>query len=454
MEDTKAKKINVELYTRYKTFSWDLLFYYAIIYLFFTETKGISAADVLLAESTYPIFKMLFLIPATVLINSLGKRMSLIIGNSFVAVAIFTYILGNNFWFIVLGELLSAIGFIIKGVCESNILYDSLEKNEKRGVFFARIEGKGTSYYYYIDAISSVIAGILFAINGYIPMVLCLLTTIFSIYLASKFQDIDKREKIDLKTVKDDLIDLKNSYKLFSKSPRLKNLLFFGALISGILLSVTMLRSGIMQEVGIPSGYFGLIFAIMGLISGISARNEHRFHKKYRNKTLGKLALPLVISFIILGIICGSGAVYGIKVITVLIVFLVQYIVKGPFYPLIKQYLNNFTTTKLRTKISSSFNLLENILRFVITFVASILLRVTTTSNTFTILGCVLTLVVVLTLDNMRTKVGLKPEEYTEKDTNIMNLRWYLCLLTVTLKKIADFWKKTLTYFKFIYKIY
>ena len=422
MEDTKAKKTNVDLYTRYKTFSWDLLFYYAIIFLFFTETKGISAADVLLAESTYPIFKMIFIVPATVLINSLGKRTSLIIGNSFIALAIFTYIMGNNFWFIILGELLSAIGFIIKGVCESNILYDSLEKNEKRGVLFARIEGKSTSYYYYIDAISSVLAGILFAINGYIPMYLCLLISIFSIYLAAKFKDIDEREKINLNNVKEELIDLKKSFKLFSKSPRLKYLLFFGALIWATLLSIIMLRSGVMQEIGIPSGYFGVIFAIMGLISGISARNEQRFHKKYRNKTLGKLALPLVFSFIILGIVCSSSAPYAIKVIVVLLLFGVQYIVKGPFYPLIRQYLNNFTTAKLRTKISSSFNLLENILRFIITFTASTLLRFTTTANTFTIIGCILGLIVVLTLDGMRTRVGLKPEEYTEKDTNIMNL--------------------------------
>ena len=423
MVDTKEKKINVNLYTRYKTFSWDLFFYYAIIFLFFTETKGISAADVLLAESTYPIFKIIFLIPATVLINSLGKRISLIIGNSFIAISIFTYIVGNNFWYIILGELLSAIGFIIKGICESNILYDSLEKNEKRGILFARIEGQGTSYYYYIDAISSALAGILFAINGYIPMCLCLLTTVISIYLATKFKDIEKKKKINLSNVKDDLIDLKNSFKLFSKSPRLKYLLFFGALIWATLLSITMLRSGVMQEIGIPSGYFGIIFAIMGLISGISARNEQRFHKKYRNKTLGKLAIPLVFSFIILGIVCSSGAPYAIKVILALLLFGVQYIVKGPFYPLIKQYLNNFTTTKLRTKISSSFNLLENILRFIITFTASTLLRFTTTANTFTILGCLLGLIVVLTLDGMKTRVGLKPEEYTEKDTNISNLK-------------------------------
>ena len=54
---------------------------------------------------------------------------------------------------------------------------------------------------------------------------------------------------------------------------------------------------------------------------------------------------------------------------------------------------------------------------------ASNLLRVTTTANTFTILGCVLGVIVILMLDNMRTKVGLKPEEYTEKDTKILELK-------------------------------
>ena len=54
LENAKDKQTNVNLYARYKMFSWDLLFYYAIIFLFFTETKGISAADVLLAEAFYP----------------------------------------------------------------------------------------------------------------------------------------------------------------------------------------------------------------------------------------------------------------------------------------------------------------------------------------------------------------------------------------------------------------
>ena len=423
MDNAKDKQINVNLYTRYKTFSWDVLFYYAIIFLFFTQTKGINAADVLLAESFYPIFKMVFLIPATILINSIGKRKSLIIGNSFICIAIFVYIIAFDFAFVVLGELLSAIGFIIKGICESNILYDSLEKDEKRGSIFAKIEGKGTSYYYYVDAISSVIAGFLFSINGYIPMILCLIMTIISVYLSTKFKDIDEKQKITKHQVVKECKDLWNSFKLFNKSPRLKNLIFFGALVSAIILSITMLRSSIMQDIGIPAEYFGIIFAVLGLISGISAKNEYRFHKKFKNKTLASLAIPIVFSCMLLGLICNLNISYEVNVITVLVVFLVQYIARGPFYPLIKRYLNNFTTARKNKKISSSFNLLENILRFLITFLASNLLRVTTTANTFIILGCILGVIIVLMLDNMRKKVGLKPEQYSERDIKIVELK-------------------------------
>ena len=160
------------------------------------------------------------------------------------------------------------------------------------------------------------------------------------------------------------------------------------------------------------------------LTERINELTEHlKVHKKFKNKTLASLAIPLVFSCIILGVCCSVNIGYEFNVGVVLIVFLIQYIARGPFYPLIKQYLNNFTTATLRTKISSSFNLLENILRFLITFAASNLLRVTTTANTFTILGCVLAIIVVLMLDNMRKKVGLKPEQYSERDTKIMELK-------------------------------
>ena len=426
MEDIKEKQKNINLYPRYKMISWDLLFYYAIVFLFLTQTKGISAADVVLSEALYPVFKIIFLIPATIMIESLGKRNSLIIGNFFVVLAILAYIAADDLGLVILGQFLSAIGFIIKGVCESNILYESIEKDEKRGLKFAKIEGKGISYYYFLDALTSIASGFLFVINGYIPMFLCLATTIISTILSVKFRNVEENDnsnkKIRKKRIYTETRSLLRSFRLFTKSPRLKNLIFFGALVSAIFLSITMLRSSIMEDIGVPNGYFGVIFAVLELISAIAAKNENRFHKKFRNRTLTALAIPCVTSFVFIGVLCNLDLGYYFNLIIIMLAFIIQYVVRGPFNPIIRQYLNNFTTGRIRNKISSSYNLLENFLRFIITFAASMLLRVTNTTNTFLILGIVLGILVCLMLYHMRDKVGLKPEEYTEKDTKILDL--------------------------------
>lgn len=301
------------------------------------------------------------------------------------------------------------------------MLYDSLEKNEKRGITFSKIDGKATSLYYYIDGISSVISGFLFAINGYLPLIFCLLITIVSVIISINFEEIDNtKEKVKITK---EFTDLIKSLKNIFASSRLRNLLVFGTVFSGILSVLVTLRSSILSDIGVSSQYFGIIFAILGIISGISAKNQHRLHNKFRNKTLASLTLPVVISCIFLGLWCNMGLNYITTLVVLLGIFIIQYIAKGPFYTLIRQYLNNFTTSSLRNKISSSYNMLESLFRFAISLFASFLLRYTTTANTLTIIGCIATVVIVLMLDNMRTKVGLKPEEYKEKDTKILELK-------------------------------
>lgn len=419
----KRKQKNVLLYPKYKMFSWDMLFYYAIIFLFFTEVKGISAADVLLAESFFPLFKVFLLIPSTILIEKIGKRKSLIIGNLFMALSTLSYIFATGLEILLLGQFFSAVGFIIKGICEANMLYDSLEKDEKRAIIFSKVDGKATSLYYYLEALSAVMSGYLFMINGYLPIIFCLITNIISVIMAVKFKEVEDITKTKEIKISQEFKNINQSLRSIFSSPRLRNLLIFGAIFSGILSVLITLRSSLLKDIEVPAQYFGVIFAILGIISGISARNQHNFHKKFKNKTLASLSLPVVVSCIFLGLWCNLKLKYDLTLSIVLVIFLLQYIAKGPFYTLIRRYMNNFTTSSLRTKISSSYNLLESIFRSIITFFASFLLRYTTTANTFTIMGCIFTVILVLMLDNMRKKVGLKPEEYKERDKKILELK-------------------------------
>ena len=52
-KEIQNRKVNARLYPIYKMISWDLLFYYSIIYLFLTQAKGFSASQVLLAEAAF-----------------------------------------------------------------------------------------------------------------------------------------------------------------------------------------------------------------------------------------------------------------------------------------------------------------------------------------------------------------------------------------------------------------
>ena len=423
MESTKEEKHNIRLYPIYKMISWDLLFYYSIIFLFLTQVKGISAADVLLAESAYPIFKFVLLMPLTALITKLGKRKSLIIANAVNAFSIFCYIISQNLMYVIIGQFLSAIAFDIKGVAETNLLYDNLPKTEKRGSQFSKIDGQGLSWYYYIDAITAMASGFLYVINGYLPLVLCLMCCVVSTVLSFKFKTTGREQKEETVRFKTYMKDLKHSFRYMLQSKRLKYLLLFGAIFAGLLSTLVTLRSGILEQIGLSEQYFGIVFAVLGMVSGISAKNQNRIHNEYRNKTLAVLAIPTTVSCILVGFFVLGNFSFSVTLALMIAMFFIQYLTRGPFYTLIRRYLNNFTTSSLRNKITSSYNLVESIARAVITFLASWLLRFTTASNSVLVIGCISTIAIVLLLDAMNDKVGLKPEEYDKKEIEFLEIK-------------------------------
>lgn len=421
MNITKEEQ-NMRIYPIYKMLSWDLLFFYSINFIFLIQVKGISASDVLFAEACYPIFKIILLVPLTALINKIGKRNSLILANSINALSVLSYIVAKDLNFVILGQLLSAITFNIKGIVETNLLYDSLPKDGKRGNAFSKIDGKGMSWYYYADAVSSVASGFLYVINGYIPLILSLICCLLSVVLSFMFNDIKKADQVEITNTKQYITDLKNSLKYMLQSDRLKYLFIFGATFSALLSVLISLRSGTLEQIGVPEQYFGIIFAILGITSGITAKNQNKIHNKFTNKTLAVISIPTAVSCMLIGF-CVSGNFNMQITLTMLIsLFLVQFLAKGAFYTLIKRYLNNFTTSSLRNKITSAYNLAESISRAILSLIASWLLQKTTTSGTVFVLGCIVTIALVLLIDKMRDKVGLKPEEYPKKDIEFLEL--------------------------------
>ena len=412
----KQKKKNVKIFPIYKTVSWDLLFYFPIIFLFLTQVKGFSASQVLFADSFYTLSNTFWQLPITSVVDRIGKKNCLIIGNVLYSLSIFAMIFMKNYYELLLIQFIYALGYSIKGICETNILYDSLPVGKKRGNVFSKIDGKSASYFYIFDSIASVIAGFTFVINGYIPMILCFACCVASTVISFKFRHTkiveEKVEPISLKTYYD---QIKESFKFFLKSRRLKSLIIFNAILMGVIFGIVNLRSSMLSEMKVPEQYFGIVFALLQLSAAFMSRMTDKIQDNFKNKTLTFLAIPTTDSSILIGFI-GADPLSKSSFILIFLLFLVQYAVKGPFQALMTRYLNNFTNRKIRPKITALKNLTSNLFTALVSMLCAVMLGFTTTANTFIVVGCISTIFIVLLLDYMRGKVGLKPEQYGKED--------------------------------------
>lgn len=155
-----VRRKNAKLYPIYKMFSWDLLCYYSIEYLFLTITKGVSISDVLLLSAFYLISKMLVQIPSVTICDFLGRKRSIVLGNAMLVGYMFTLIVAPNMPLMLFAMFLCAFGYAIKNLSETNLLYDSVATRGGDGLY-SRIDSKGGSLYYVFDGIASLVAGYL-----------------------------------------------------------------------------------------------------------------------------------------------------------------------------------------------------------------------------------------------------------------------------------------------------
>lgn len=426
MSNTKEiqdRKLNARLYPIYKMISWDLLFYYSIIYLFLTQAKHFSASQVLLGEAFFTASCLVLQIPIGLIIDKFGKKNSLVFANICMCIFSFMLIIIKSYNQLLIAYFIDAIGFVIKGVCETNILYDSLPKGKKRGGLYSALDGLGASRYYIVDAITSFIAGFTYVISPYFPIVLCLIGNILATILATRFRhtqmpDDEKEIKIGAKKY---FRELKEAIKFSKNSKRMLCLLIFFGLISGLLYNMTTFRSGVLEQIQLPEQYFGIVFAASQIAAAICSKAQNLIHKRFRNKTLSVLGIPLTVSCIVIGFLSMGNVAFG-KTFFIILLFVLQGAIKGVYNVLIYRYLNNFTNKEIRTKLATVRNIVYNLFTIAISLIGSLLLHVTDSANTILIIGGMTTIIIVLLLDYMKDKVGLKPEEYEQEDLKYSTL--------------------------------
>ena len=414
-----ARRNNARLYPIYKMLSWDLLCFYSIEFLFYTITKQISASEVLIASAFYQIFIILMYIPAVTITDLWGRRKGMIIGNSLIVLFVICLICLPGMYSIILANLIFALGYNIKCIAESNLLYDSVATKGGDGLY-SKMEAKGGSLYYLFDGIASLLAGYLFVMNNYLPIFICLFFAVLSMLLSFRFQEIYPVEQTTCqknlwKTIRIYSKDLKKTCHFILQSKRMKAFILFGAVFTGLITIVDTCRGDLLTDLGIGPEQFSAIFAILIFLGGVSIHLKERIEKRFKNRSLTMLVLIFIFACIGIGMV--SRYLTGNIIIpVVLLLYAFQYICTSNWYILEAKYEKNFTKPENRNQITFTYEFLGSIISSVLALGGSILLDNTNASTTFLLCGLAFLALMILILDYMRTRFGLKPKEYQKED--------------------------------------
>ena len=425
-----VRKSNMKIFPWYKMFSWDLLFFYSISFLFLVDVKGLTPAQVILTDAFYPFFKFVLQPISTIIIGKLGKRNSLIFANSLINIYLVLIMLVDCFENVVFATFFCSFGYIIKNMCEANFLYESVPHCKTRGEIFSKIDGRGFAYFYLFDGITSFFTGFSYVINPYFPIIISIALNTIAILLSTMLKEIPKDTAETLKSgdnkpilevFKDFIKNFRYGFRYVHKSGRLRSLVMIYSIFYGILVLTLPLRRSLLKEMNVSAENFGIIFAVLGIIAAISANRQNLIHKMFRNRTITVLTVPYCLSCAVIGLLPFFNLDYSFWI--VMICFALQFIIRGPFYTLIKRYLNNFSTSKARDKIYSVATFFESLSAFLVTGFGSLLVEWRDSSFAFLLLGIISTIVVLIVLSYMKTRVGLKPEEYKKEEIEMLNLK-------------------------------
>ena len=432
----KICKRNMKLFPLYRAISFDYLFFYTINFLFLTQIKNISPSAVVLEDAFYSLFIIIFQIPAALLIDIIGRKKSMLLGNLSNVVYILLVLFSDSLFDLIIAEIFASIAFSLKDVSDLSLLNESIPQASTKSRIFAKLTSKGLSGYFILNSISLMISGFLYTINGYLPIIISLGIVILSFLISTAFIDpisenikenndkLKKSKKDNVKeTFKTSIQDLINSFKYILSSKRLRSLILFSSIMYGVITVLASYQVSLLEEIGLPASVIGIIVAFLEITASISSKKQEQFHNKFRNKSLSVLGITVSLACILAGF---AGYINNnIYIVSIIAIFAltVKYIVVGIYQILIDKYYRNFTNEDIDSKIFSAKSLFNSISSTILGIIASILIGITNTKNSIIIIGFIFLLLFIIAIKYMKSRLGLHPDEYDKNEIKFSNIK-------------------------------
>lgn len=315
------------------------------IIVLFWKNNGLSMFEIMLLQSLFGFTVILLEVPSGYFADKYGRRKTLILAGIFSTLGIGAYSLGYNFPQFVIGETLWAFGVSLISGANSAIFYDTLVELESEDSY-KELWGKASSYYMFSAATASVIGGLIagyqlrWALYAQIPVFALMIPIAYSMKEPEHHREVKGEEEKTMRKVVEEVL----------RRPKLRNLIFYGAVIYASLQTAFMFYQPYFKLTGLQVAKFGFIFAGFNVVSAISSKYAHSIEEKIGKKY----------SLILLAALVVSSLLFMGRFVTFLgIAFIgLQQFARGFSKPVISDYINKIIGSEDRSTILSTYSLI------------------------------------------------------------------------------------------------
>lgn len=349
---------NIRLYPFYLALTFDTIFVWTILTLFYQSAKGLTFSQAIMLDSVQTIAACVMCIPLSKWFAKINSVTASRIGNlgyvGFLLILIFGPKGSSWFWLYAIGAAFLAFAYTMFSIKNIAILNNSLHAVD-RDKDYQRVYGKGLNYFYILEASSAIISTYLYAWQPISPFICSLIVVgisyIISIFLKNpeKFQPQNVEINHPL-TYKERQAKKPDGFLKILSSTFIITLLLYAFFFRGALsVDTTQFRLYLQKltESGqMPIWMFGYMFAIMRLLMGLSSKYQFKFNLKFGVRSL----MIFVGAFLSLVLACGLVYLYmpnnTFKMILLLILMILACLIRQPNSIFLNNYMQVCTQSK------------------------------------------------------------------------------------------------------------
>ncbi len=264
-------------------------FFQAMFYVYYEQRAGVDLAAILLIQAAYTALRAALDMPFGALADRTSRRWCLA-GNSIaVVIGSMALLVRPSLLTVCVAEALFAIGSALRSGADSALLYDTLHADGHDGRY-PTAESRGQAMASIGSGTTAVVGGLLAAVDLGLPYFATIALSIAGLVTALR---LDERRHVATTRVRGHMRD---AARLALRTPALR--WSIGVAVLAITASHVFyyLQQPFLQSIGVPVAAFGVVFALIKLVTAWVAGIAHRVDGALgqRRTTALMLAVPVV----------------------------------------------------------------------------------------------------------------------------------------------------------------